>query len=331
MKISERDIITRIRGLSPSAGQNLVTGIGDDCAVVGRENGVVELISTDTLVENVHFESSWHPPELLGRKSAAVNLSDVAAMGGVPRYGLLSLALSDQITDAWLDGFISGFLEMLTRYNVELIGGDTVRSSGPAMFSVTVIGQSDETKVLRRDGAKVGDALLVSGQLGDAAAGLELCRAGMKDDVADRWPVLLKAHLDPDPEIDLGIFLADTGRVNAMMDMSDGLVTDLAHICQESGCGAEIETSLLPISVELQEAAEQLHLQPEKLALSGGEDYRLLFTVANEEADELIRVVNKEIGRNIYKVGRIIQAGGVFLLDGQSRVEVGYQGFDHHH
>ncbi|MBU0482580.1 MAG: thiamine-phosphate kinase [Proteobacteria bacterium] len=329
MKIAEREIIERIRRSCPKTAKNLVAGIGDDCAVIARGEGLLELLTTDMLMEGIHFNATWHPPELLGRKAAAVNLSDIAAMGGSPKYTLLSLALPEAVEEQWLEAFISGFLQQLSFWNVALVGGDTVRSPGPITLSVTVIGEVDRSRVLSRSGAQAGDCIMVSGILGEAAAGLELCRSGRLESTRERWPELLKAHLDPEPEIRLGIILAETGMVKAMMDMSDGLATDLAHLCRESGCGAEIEANLLPISPSVRQAAAELELVPDTLALSGGEDYRLLFTVAPESVDRLLETVKKETGRKMYKVGRIVGDGGVFLLEDGRRREIGDQGYDH--
>lgn len=325
MALSEKGIIERIRQQTSSGDGELLMGIGDDCAVIKRGGGLVELVTTDTLIEKVHFDLDWHPPELLGRKAAAVNLSDVAAMGGRPRYCLLSLALPADFTESWLEQFMAGFLAILTEHDTRLIGGDTVKSEGGHLISVTVMGEAQEDGVLLRSTARLGDLVMVSGSLGQAAAGLEICRRGLDDD----WQELRSAHLDPSPETALGQVLAASGLVNSMMDLSDGLATDLAHLCEESGVAAEIDAASLPVSDDLRAAAESLGCDPIAWALGGGEDYRLLFTVPRGNSAELQALVQREFGRDIFPVGRIVAGNGVVLVDGDKRLDIAHQGYDH--
>ena len=328
MALSEKDIINRIRRQSQAGSEELLLGIGDDCAVIKRGRGLVELVTTDTLVDEVHFDLAWHDPELLGRKAAAVNLSDVAAMGGQPRYCLLSLALPVDFTELWFDQFMAGFMTRLTEHGTLLIGGDTVKSEGGHVISVTVIGEAREDEILLRSAARSGDLIMVSGSLGDAAAGLEICRRRL-DAVKDGWLGLIAAHLDPTPEIVLGMVLAESGLVNGMMDVSDGLATDLAHLCRESGVGAEIDGSLIPISDNLRDAAETLGCEPLSWATSGGEDYRLLFTVPDADSEKLRGIVRRKLDRDIFSVGRIVGGKGVVLIDGPNRLDISYSGYDH--
>ncbi|MEN8136136.1 MAG: thiamine-phosphate kinase [Thermodesulfobacteriota bacterium] len=328
MALSEKGIIERIRQQSTSGSAELLLGIGDDCAVIKRGGGLVELVTTDTLVEKVHFDSVWHPSELLGRKAAAVNLSDVAAMGGRPRYCLLSLALPVGFAESWLDQFMAGFLAVLSEHGVLLIGGDTVKSEGGYLISVTVMGEAPEAEILLRSAARPGDLIMVSGPLGNAAAGLEICRRGLGGE-NDGWQELIAAHLDPTPETVLGRVLAASGLVNGMMDLSDGLATDLAHLCCESGVAAEIDGGLLPLSDNLRDAAESLGCDHMSWALSGGEDYRLLFTVPSVHSEKLREDVRRELGRDLVSVGRIVAGKGVVLIDGAKRLDISYHGYDH--
>lgn len=307
----------------------LLRGIGDDCAVIRRGGGLVELVTTDALVEGVHFDLAWHPPQLLGRKAAAVNLSDIVAMGGRPRYAFLALGLPVDHDAAWLEEFMAGFLACLAESDTVLIGGDTVRSPAGIMLSVTVLGEVAESEVLLRSTARVGDLVLVSGPLGEAAAGLELCRQGYCSATEARWSRLLAAHLNPQPELALGRVLAASGLVSAMMDLSDGLATDLANLCRESGVGAEVDSAALPISPETEEAAEILHAEARAWALSGGEDYRLLLAVAPDDLEGLLALVRRELGRELSPVGRIVGEAGVRLCDGVTSREISDLGFDH--
>jgi thiamine-monophosphate kinase len=328
--ITEREFIDCIRRRTGEAGQDVIKGIGDDCAVV-RGDGKSWLLTTDTLVESVHFDLSWHPSYLLGRKTASVNISDIAAMGGRPLAALLSMAVPDPGA-AWLDEFLAGFLAVLKEQGATLIGGDTVRSRAGAVFNVTVLGDAEENTILYRSGATVDDTIWVSGYLGEAAAGLELLRrkqpAGKGS--TGRWPRLTGAHLDPHPRTRLGRLLATSGLVHAMMDLSDGLATDLAHMCAASHVGAGIEAVKLPISQDLAAASAYLSVSSLDLALKGGEDYQLLFTVSSANEAALRQLVAENGEGEIFCIGHITEGKGVHLLreDGQL-VEITYQGYDH--
>jgi thiamine-monophosphate kinase len=328
MTLSEKEIISRIRESTRTQSGDLLLGIGDDCAVIRRGNGLVEVVTTDSLIENVHFDRDWHDPKLLGRKAAAVNLSDVAAMGARPRFALLSIGLPAKLQAEWLDGFVTGFMEILEEYGTDLIGGDTVSSREGVVVSVTAIGEVEEDKLLLRSGARCGDLVLVSGPLGNGAAGLDICRQS-KEDLTGKWPNLVQAHLDPLPEVILGGLLAGSGMVSAMMDLSDGLATDLAHLCSESRVGAEVEAEAIPMSGGLRTAAEALGCDPMDWALSGGEDYKLLCTVNPDDEAALQKTLRNELGRELYRVGRIVDGSGVFLLEGEERRDISYKGYDH--
>lgn len=329
MGLSEKGIIAMIRSRCAAGDDALLRGIGDDCAVLRRGGGLLELVTTDALLEGVHFDLVWHPPRLLGRKAAAVNLSDIGAMGGRPRYALLSLGLPAGYDEGWLAEFMAGFLAGLAEFETLLIGGDTVRSPAGITLSVTVLGEVAEDQVLLRSTGRPGDLVLVSGPLGEAAAGLELCRRGHGAAEAPRWPQLRQAHLDPRPEVGLGRLLAASGLVSALMDLSDGLATDLANLCRESGLGAEVDGPALPITLEVQQAAAFLGGDARAWALGGGEDYRLLLTVAPADLAALQALVRRELQRQLWPVGRLVAEPGVRLLDGATRREITDLGFDH--
>ncbi|MBU2539275.1 MAG: thiamine-phosphate kinase [Proteobacteria bacterium] len=322
----EREIIARIRRAAGNS-DDLVVGIGDDCAVYRTYPGRVSLITTDTMVEGVHFDLAWHPPLELGRKAAAVNISDIAAMGGLPRFALLSLAVSPATGSQWLDAFMAGFQAVLAEHDVVLIGGDTVQSGHESVFSITLIGEMAEGELVTRKGAQAGDVVLVSGFLGEAAAGLALCRLGQGQDIA--WQSLVAAHLDPVPQVALGRVLAASGMVNAMQDLSDGLATDLAHICAESGVGAVVAAEKIPLSPALCRAAETCDHSALDWALSGGEDYHLLFTAGEQQVVPLCNLVREKTGRELFVVGYIVADGGVFLEEAGRRREISYRGYEH--
>lgn len=327
---SELDIIGQINDLLGIYVdcKDVIKGIGDDCAVLRKEKKNCYLVSTDALIEGVHFDLSWHPPFLLGRKIAAVNLSDIAAMGGQPRFALLSVAFPGT-APSWLDDFLLGFKAILKEYNTYLVGGDTVKSSNDLCINITIIGEAAGPDVLYRSSAEPGDLVLVSGCLGDAAAGLALCRAGLVDAGREQWRQLVAAHLDPQPQVELGRILSESGHVHAMMDISDGLATDLSHICTASTVGAEVFQDALPVSGELQSAAAQLQKPTLDWVLQGGEDYQLLFTVSPDHEQELRSLVADKTAREIFTIGRIIEGRGVYLCSDKRRRDISYRGYDH--
>lgn len=328
--ISELDLIRRIRGQQAvSVEHGLLRGIGDDCAVFeANASSAVSLITTDTLVQGVHFDLGWHPPDLLGRKAVAVNVSDIAAMGGRPCFALLSLAAPADAGLDLLDPFMHGFLAALAQYGVTLIGGDTVKSDQGLVLSVTVLGEAARSEVLYRSGARPGDRIWVSGCLGQAAAGLSICQQGVSGRQPD-YAELVAAHLDPSPEMALGLALARSGLVSAMIDMSDGLASDLAHVCQESGVGALVDAEALPLSSATRLAAAALGLDPLRLAIAGGEDYRLLFTAPAAVSQEIGALARHAVGGQLYPVGEVVAGQGVELFVNGQRTSITFQGYDH--
>jgi len=324
---TELDIIERIRSLQMITDPQVKLGIGDDCAVLRRPGGMVELLTMDTMIEGVHFNQDWHPPELLGRKAASVNVSDIAAMGGMPRQALLSLGLTNETPTQWIDAFMAGFLAVLAAHDIMLIGGDTVKNPAGVVVSVTLIGAAEEKKVLYRSGARLGDLVWISDVPGIAAAGLELCRAGLAED--EQWRRLVDAHRDPVPEVALGRLLAESGLVNAMMDTSDGIATDLAHICRASGCGADVDRDALPGSELMIAAGNLLQQDPLVWALKGGEDFLLLFTSPASARTKLTELIREKIDRKIYCIGSVTEKDRVILRQGQELKDIAFQGYDH--
>ena len=325
---SERRLIEQIRLGSAKTAEGLITAIGDDCCEVMAKGSW--LISTDTLVDRVHFDRDFHPPQLLGRKSIAVNLSDIAAMGGVPRFVQLSLCLPEDLEWHWISSYLGGVFEILDEYDTVLVGGDTVKGKD-MVITVTVFGEPTAGGAVYRHGAKVGDTVWVSGPLGSAGCGLALLvHQKQHPGGIDLSPFqdLIEAHLNPVPRITLGMELAQSGMVTAMQDISDGLATDLAHICLASGVKAVIHQTLLPFSPELLTAARILGLNPQDLQLRAGEDYQLVFTVEKGREDEFTRLVEKENLR-LTRVGTIQNGKGVFLEDGETLKEISFRGYEH--
>ena len=331
--ISERECIELIqRYAAVQKNDYLVKGIGDDCAVIKKDEKDHLLLTTDTLVEGVHFNLSWHPPYLLGRKSASVNLSDIAAMGGQPKACLLSVAFPAGVP-SWFEDFMKGFSDVLAGHDTLLVGGDTVKGHHDIVITVTLIGEVDKKQICYRAGAQPGDTIWVSGPLGSAAAGLSLCQKGLgnSEDASGKWQQLVKAHLDPEPLVSLGKALAKSGFVQAMMDISDGLATDLAHLCTAGGVGAEIQQDLLPVSENLEQAAAELKTDVIDWIVKGGEDYQLLFTAKPSDEQMLRKIVTDLTGGEIFAGGRIIEGQGVYLCSNGKREDISYQGYDHFH
>jgi len=316
--LGERRIISGIRSLSGRRRSDIILGIGDDAAVVRGPKKL--LITKDLLVEDVDFRRRLHPPRLLGRKSLNVNLSDIGAMGGRPLHAVLGLALPGNLEAAWLTEFLAGFREAAKRARVALIGGDISRARR-IVISVTVTGGAES--FVPRSGARPGDWIFVSGTLGDAAQGLRLLKKGFrpgKDGPAGR---LLKAFLDPEPRLELGAFLARRKLASAMIDISDGLSIDLAHICEESGVGAVLETGRVPVS----EALRRFRRIPLPLALNGGEDFELLFTVGPRNVPRLLRLARRF---KITPIGRITAGKTIFALDPAGNIKpLPIKGYEH--
>ena len=259
-----------------------VTGIGDDCAIIPQSSGLDTLVSTDMLVEGTHFLMDDISPYRLGWKSAAVNISDIAAMGGKPTATFLSLALPKGLSLEWMEEFVEGYRVISERFGCPLLGGDTTSSNDRLCINVTVLGVAPSGCVHRRSDARPGDLICVTGTLGDSGGGLQVILKGVERGPAEQ--ALVKRHYEPMPRVDEGMALKSA---HAMMDISDGIGSDLRHILKASGVGAEIDTAALPLSAELREVCAQHGWDAISLATGGGEDYELLFTIGPEELEKI--------------------------------------------
>ena len=332
--MNERDLISRIMAMVPEKrDSDLLLAMGDDCAVVDRDGQRVLLYSTDALIEKVHFDLSWHPPFLLGRKAVSVNVSDVAAMGGSPLYLLFSLGLPKRFDDQWAGELCRGVLDACEQYECMLIGGDTVASPAGITLGLTVIGEMEKERVVYRSGARQGDIVSVSGPLGSAAAGLELCRQGCAGQ--KHFEPLCRSHLDPRARVRLGQSLAAAGCAHAMMDLSDGLATDLGHICRASRVDAVVYEDQLPFHPALRKAADLLKVEPVRWMLAGGEDYELL-VIAPPDATKKLQERVAGLGHVLYPVGRItageegkVRLAGSAGEEHAGAVAVEFSGYDH--
>jgi thiamine-monophosphate kinase len=295
MPEAERELIRRIRQSAGSRKRRAGQGIGDDCAVLSLPRGHEALITTDFTLEDVHFRREWHPADSVGHRCLTRGLSDIAAMGGIPISAFLSLALPADLPQKWVDGFISGLLRLAKTYKITLAGGDTAQSPAGILADIVALGSVPAGTAVLRSGARAGDWLYVTGKLGKSAAALQQLREGEKLDAA-----LQKHYFYPEPRIAVGQFLRKKKLASAMIDLSDGLSTDLQHICEESGTGAAIEADALPGS----RGPEGI-----QLALHGGEDYELLFAARPKR-----RIPKLIAGIPITRIGEITSGKQMKLL-----------------
>ena len=291
-----------------------IVGIGDDCAIIPQNAGMETLVSTDMLVEGVHFLREDIPAFDLGWKSAAVNISDIAAMGGRPVASFLSIAIPEDVSGEYLMAFIDGYKALSDKFGSRLLGGDTTSSKDGLCISVTVYGECPRGKAVRRSGAKPGDLVCVTGTLGDSAAGLKVILDAPGAERSELEEELVRRHYRPLPRVAEGIALAGIP-VSAMMDISDGIASDLRHILKASSAGGRIDCAALPLSEQIRKISSLRGYDPVRLALEGGEDYELLFTVA---PDVPVNVEHTVIG--------VITEGGGLKWTGR---EDDFMGFRH--
>ncbi|HLZ93334.1 MAG TPA: thiamine-phosphate kinase [Candidatus Acidoferrum sp.] len=323
MKLSENNLVRKIaKALGSSGARRLQLGMGDDAALLASKPGLETILTCDWFLEGRHFLRKQHPPDSAGWKCLARALSDIAAMGGRPKCFLLSLALPGALSGPWLDTFLTGLRRAARRFDCPLAGGDITRSRR-VLVSVTIIGEVRAGKAIRRAGARVGDSIFVSGRLGEAEVGLRSLRRGMKDGFQKNRA--LRKHLYPEPRLALGEFLANRKLATAMMDLSDGLSSDLPRLCSASRVGARIETAEL-LKVSLAEGDPKISGLPAlQLALNGGDDYELLFTVSRRLARRIPATYGKI---PLTCIGQITRGRGVFLRNRDHDEPLLPQGWD---
>ncbi len=290
-----------------SYGEGVVKGIGDDCALIDGEEKYL-LLTTDMLVSGDHFNTDWQSPWQIGWKSIVANVSDIAAMGGEPMYGLVSIALPDDISVEFVDEMFDGFADASKKHGLNLVGGDTTHGE-LLVINVTILGEVEKEYLCLRSDAKVGDVIAVSGDLGKSWAGLELLRAG-REGYTDYY-------LEPRCRLDYARKIAPYA--NALIDVSDGLASEVTHICEESDAGANVYLDKIPISDKTRRTGEKLGKDPYRWALSGGEDFELVFTI---EEGKLGMIENLE-----YTIVGEITDKGLYLIDGERKPLRG--GYDH--
>lgn len=316
----ENQLVARTACAIPSrAGGILQLGIGDDAAILRPRRGMDWVLTCDAFLEGIHFLPNLHPADSVGYKALARATSDLAAMGATPRLFLLTLAIPPSRTGGWLDGFLQGMAQAARELGLRLAGGDTTRS--PKVFaSITVLGEIRAGRAVRRDRARVGDLIYLSGKLGRAQLGFELTRRGKAGDLSLRQ--FLRPHLHPQIQIELGAWLARRRIPSAMMDVSDGLSTDLARLCSASKVGARIDAARLPcvrIPEQIARLLPRSARDPLQLALHGGDDYGLLFTVPRKKEKLLRRAPGL---RNFARIGEITRNCQIILVRESGQTEI---------
>ena len=311
MKKSEFSFIGDIAKMCASLPHNGFEPIGDDCTVIEIGGEEVLVATTDMLVEDVHFLRWASSAEEVGEKSLMVNLSDVAAMGATPVATLLSIALPAAAQGEWAEGFMRGYYDASARYGVALAGGDTTASTDKITINVVAIGRAHKQNIKRRSRAKVGDAICVTGKLGASSKGLVDIMFG------DLNTPAAKIHRRAQARIEEGKWLGKQCEVHAMMDISDGIASDIKHIMELSKVGARIELECIPTDYDI------------RYATTGGEDYELLFTVAGDKVESLIERFNEATGCEMTKIGEIVEGNNVEWLENGVPTEIELKGFTH--
>ncbi len=327
--IGEFGFIKSIQEACLFSSSKPIKGIGDDCAVIGPYEGKVLLITTDLLLEDIHFVLKNIRPEHLGEKAVCVNLSDIAAMGGHALHVFVSLAAPKQMEAATIFSIYDGIKSICRKYGVNILGGDTSASPDRLMINLTVVGEASEKELLYRSGARPGDEIYVTGNLGNSAAGLMLImeKTSAPEPLAS---ALIESHNRPIPFLEAGREIARSGLASAMIDLSDGLTSDLQHICDSSSVGARLLENNLPISDELKALSEINRFDPFDLALSGGEDYKLLITVPKENAEAFQRLFEESDICPIFHVGEITENQRVEIVMRNGKKEhLKATGYDH--
>jgi len=331
MKISSIGEFGFINRIAPPFLQDLpedVAGIGDDCAVIPWRENESLLITTDMLIENIHFIRKKISPFDLGYKSLAVNLSDIAAMGGTPESAFLSLGIPDNIDIEWLDEFYAGLNELAKQEQVYLLGGDTTKSPAHLVINITVTGKAESQFIKYRSTAKRGDIICTTGLTGDSGGGL---KSLIEDKpLNDEVIYLIRQHNRPRAHISEGVWLSRQAGVNAMMDISDGIDSDLRRIMERSHCGAEINIDNLPISQQLRTASDRFNWNADEIAITGGEDYCLLVTVNPEQYNIISKKFEEDFNRKLQGIGFITndETELRYFKNGKLIVIQGH-GFDH--
>lgn len=329
-ELGELALVKRLTEQFTTGYPRVVKGIGDDASVTIQDDSQYLLCTTDTLVEDIHFSLQYTPSYNLGKKAVSISLSDIAAMGGAPMFLFTSIILPPATPIDFINLLYKGIKEKADEFDIALIGGNTSASSDKIIINTTILGEVPKDQVIFREGASAGDMIYVTGRLGDSGLGLKMWKEKGKKIVTD--PFLkdaMLAHIDPSPRVKEGRAIAKKKLATSMIDISDGLVADLRHIAEESRIGAQIWLKKLPLSAGLKKWLTD-HPQDITLALSGGEDYELLFTAPKDNAPQ-IDALSSELGIQITQIGEIVPEGcGISVLDEKGDIfHLAVEGFEH--
>jgi thiamine-monophosphate kinase len=328
--LTERDLIARIRQRVPTTTPPwLVVGMGDDGAVVEGERNHLQVLTVDAVVEGVHFDRALTPPEAIGHRALAVNLSDLAAMGARPRLALLSMAVPPALPLSDFDAIVAGFATLADRYHVQLVGGNLTRSPGPLMLDVTAMGVARRRHVLRRQGARAGDEVFLTGTIGGAKAALQRLRAGgeVEPGPDPKLAATTRRYLFPEARVRAGVLVAKNRAASACMDVSDGLADAVTQVADASGVGMTLDAAALPIDPGAREWFAAQGLDPVWEAMSDSDDYELLFTVPRRTRRSFFAAATLS-GTLVTRIGVCTPALGV-RVDGHPEGRALPAGFSH--
>lgn len=327
--IGEFGLIHRVSQQFLDLVSNNTFGIGDDCAVIPQSDTESLLVTTDLLIENVHFLRNKISPHALGHKALAVNLSDIAAMGGTPSAAFLSIGLPDEVELEWLDAFFAGIHDLSRQAFTPLLGGDTTKSKTDLIINFAVMGSVKPDQVKYRSTAKPGDIICVTGNLGDSGGGLNIILNNLEDAADSDNRFLVQAHHSPRPHLAEGQWLGKQPAVHAMLDVSDGIDSDIQQIMKASDVGAQIAVEQIPMSESLLRFSARHQWNAMESAVAGGEDYCLLCTVSPESYESVRSQFQQDFGRPLYSIGVITPAGALEYQQDGTRIRFGRRGWDH--
>ena len=319
-EVGEFNLIDRIRKILPVSGKkDLIIDIGDDTAAIRMAHKKALLLTCDIQVEGRHFLFDRTTPYRVGRRSMAVNLSDIASMGGKPTYALVSLGLPADMPVESFHRMFEGMRDEMSAFGAYIIGGNLARTKEELVIDVTMVGEVEASRILTRSKVRPGDRVFVTGTLGASGAGMEALRVYGKK-VPRKYAELVKRHILPVPRVEMGIRIGRSGVASGMIDLSDGVAGDLYHICEKSGVGAEIHEACLPLPEHIGEIAEKCGRSVRDIALHNGEDYELLFTVPPDVPERKIRALPGNTGVQVTEIGKIVEKrAGYRLVDARGK------------
>lgn len=329
-EMGEFELIEHLARIIPQKGPGVVKALGDDCAVL-QMPGELTLWTMDSTIEGIHYLPHLATPAEIGRKALLSNLSDLAAMGGTPRYAIISLSLPAETSVEWVERLYSGIAELARKTGVSIVGGNTSRSPQGVRLEISVLGTVREVEILRRDGAMPDDIVMVTGSLGDGYCGLESAlHPEIPVDTQTR-EILLARYRNPVLYLEEARIIAASGLASSMIDISDGLSSDLLHICNASKVGVEVDSRKLPISDEVTRFSKGSGAEAWNYALAGGDDYGLLLTAPERTCEELIKKISSSTGTMLTAIGRILEPEELrtIILPDDSRQELNAASWQH--